>query len=140
MYKDVGHISLNRVQGYAELIDRHLELDKGAPVPLGSIMTAHQPTEALLLGHLFDVLPAPWLNCHVIGLYPSQQIVAHADNPIQGIRYHLVLQQNPGCWSLHDGTWQQLELGHLYTMDPSLEHGAVNWGAQMRLHLIVDQA
>lgn len=74
----------------------------------------------------------------LVGLLPSQQIVAHQDQPIVGLRYHLVLQTNPGCWSFSGGVWQQLELGHFYRMDPAEEHGAVNWGSELRLHLMID--
>ena len=74
----------------------------------------------------------------VAALWPSAQIVAHRDAPIAGIRHHVPLQMNAGCWVFHDGTWQQLEVGKVYRMDPTQLHGAVNWGATLRLHLIVD--
>ena len=74
----------------------------------------------------------------VVGLWPSSQIVAHRDPPIAWIRHHVPLQMNEGCWVFHDGTWQQLEVGKVYRMDPTQLHGAVNWGATLRLHLIVD--
>lgn len=93
----------------------------------------------------FDETPFPWLyrdfvrpRCEVVGLWPSQQIVSHQDAPITGKRYHLPLQTNPGCWSFHDGDWQQLHEGRIYQMDPTKSHGAVNWGSEIRLHLIID--
>jgi len=45
---------------------------------------------------------------------------------------------NDGCWSFHDGVWQQLDVGLAYEMDPTIVHGAVNWGASTRLHLMID--
>lgn len=80
----------------------------------------------------------PVLKTQVAVLYPSSQIVAHRDPPILGVRYHVPLQTNPGCWSFHGGLWQQLQVGHVYRMDPTELHGAVNWGSEVRLHLIVD--
>lgn len=81
-----------------------------------------------------------WLRVQMIALYPSSQLVAHCDAPIDATRYHIPLVVNPGCWVFHDGTWQQLEVGTVYQMDPTRTHGAVNWGAEVRLHLIVDVA
>lgn len=88
-------------------------------------------------------VPAVLANDHIVqtrlvGLLPSQQLVAHTDPPISGIRHHLPLQSNPGCWVFHDGVWQQLEVGRMYTMDPTKPHGAVNWGTELRLHLMID--
>jgi hypothetical protein len=53
-------------------------------------------------------------------------------------RYHLVLQTNDRCWNFHDGDWQQLELGGVYTIDVSRNHASINWGATLRVHLVVD--
>jgi hypothetical protein len=77
-------------------------------------------------------------TARLVALYPSSQIVAHCDPPIPGLRYHLPLQVNDGCWVFSDGTWQQLEVGVVYQMDPSLRHGAVNWGHEVRIHLMLD--
>jgi len=74
----------------------------------------------------------------VVALYPSSQLVAHVDPPIAGRRYHLPLEVNDGCWVVHGGDWQQLVVGHVYEMDPTETHGAVNWGQERRLHLMVD--
>lgn len=84
------------------------------------------------------IVPLGRSGVRVVALYPSSQLVAHRDPPIVGTRYHIPLVLNPGCWVLHGGTWQQLELGRVYAMDPTQEHGAVNWGAERRLHLIWD--
>lgn len=75
----------------------------------------------------------------LVGLYPSQQIVAHADVAIRpAIRLHLPLQTNEDCWVFHGGGWQQLHVGYVYKMDPTWFHGAVNWGTTLRLHLMID--
>lgn len=85
-----------------------------------------------------EFLGVCWAACKLVGLWPSQQIVAHADQPIPGTRYHLPLQSNSGCWSFHGGDWQQLDVGRIYTMDPAIVHGAVNWGSETRFHLLID--
>ncbi len=74
----------------------------------------------------------------MVALYPSSQLVAHTDPPIAGRRFHIPLVVNDGCWVFHDGTWQQLQVGRVYQMDPTQVHGAVNWGTERRLHLMVD--
>lgn len=78
----------------------------------------------------------PRLAFVVLG--PSRQIAAHTDPPIAGRRYHVPLAVNPGCWSFHAGVWDQLAVGQFYEMDPTEIHGAVNWGATVRLHLMID--
>lgn len=82
---------------------------------------------------LYD-LHAVWL----IALYPSAQIVAHTDPPLPGPRVHIPLETNTGCWSFSGGRWQALELGVAYAMDPTVLHGAVNWGDTRRVHLMLD--
>jgi hypothetical protein len=73
-----------------------------------------------------------------VSLEPSSQLVAHCDPPIVGVRVHLPLVVNPGCWAFHLGVWQRLDVGRVYLMDPTKPHGAVNWGTTRRLHLMVD--
>lgn len=80
----------------------------------------------------------PILQTKLVGLHPSQQIVAHTDPAIAGLRYHIPLQTNPGCWAFSGGEWQQLGEGLIYQMDPTVLHGAVNWGTEVRLHLMID--
>jgi aspartyl/asparaginyl beta-hydroxylase (cupin superfamily) len=74
----------------------------------------------------------------IVALYPSSQLVAHVDPPIPGRRFHIPLVVNDGCWVFSGGHWQQLEVGRVYQMDPTVVHGAVNWGTERRLHLMVD--
>jgi hypothetical protein len=79
------------------------------------------------------------IRAMLVALYPSCQIAAHADDPIAPlVRVHFPLLANEGCWSFHDGDWQQLEPGRAYLMDPARVHGAVNWGPTPRVHLMVD--
>lgn len=54
-------------------------------------------------------------------------------------RVHVILQTNRHCWNFHDGLWQQLDEGGLYTMDPGLEHASINLGDTDRYHLVVDR-
>lgn len=120
---------------YASLLALSARTDL-SPGPGGSRINAPEPDEANA-----QWIQERWAGCYrlaFIVLYPSSQIVAHTDPPIKGIRHHVPLQLNPGCWVFHDGTWQQLAVGQDYTMDPTQVHGAVNWGPTLRLHLIVD--
>lgn len=134
----------------ASLLARTVNLDLAAG-PGGTRMSSDVETrfyleEALRKHHPFNEYlnwamasrKAVWSYCSVVAIYPGAQIQAHRDAPITGRRLHVPLQQNPGCWSFHEGVWQQLELGQTYWMDPALEHGAVNWGPTLRLNLLVD--
>jgi hypothetical protein len=109
-----------------------------APGPGGSRCTDFTTTQAVYEPVLRDLFPGRWTRAMVVVLYPSAQLVAHRDPPIEGIRYHLPLQLNPGCWVFHAGVWRQLAEGHVYEMDPTEEHGAVNWGATTRMQLAID--
>lgn len=76
-----------------------------------------------------------------VTLNPSQQIVAHVDAPYQERpfdRYHLPVYTNDRAWAFADGHWQRLQQGWVYQLDPTLLHGAVNWGSTPRVHLLVD--
>jgi hypothetical protein len=92
---------------------------------------------------LAEVLPwipsAPTPTCAaLIALYPSSQLVAHVDQPLPGRRLHIPLDVNDGCWSFSAGEWVRLQVGHVYAMYPEVIHGAVNWGATRRVHLLLD--
>jgi len=116
----------------------YLDMTSG---PGGSFSTEPSATAALfrpVLGG--NILSGQWIQARIFGLCPSQQIVAHCDAPIEGRRFHLPLASNPGCWSFHDDVWQRLEVGTVYEMDPTIRHGAVNWGDTLRLNLVVDIA
>lgn len=90
------------------------------------------------------IVPAPGCDdilggvAKVVALSPSCQLVQHCDPPIRGTRHHIPLRLNPDCWVFHDGVWQQLEVGRAYLMDQERPHGAVNWGATVRWHLMID--
>ena len=75
----------------------------------------------------------------IVALYPSSQLVAHCDPPIAATRLHIPVQINDGCHVFHGGQWQQLETGRSYAMDPTITHGAVNWGTETRFHLVIDK-
>lgn len=124
----------------AELLQIALTAFDITPGPGGSRMADYAEAMAAYRQHpwLQQALPSLWWLVTVIVLEPSAQIVAHTDPPIRGVRYHLPLEQNDGCWSFHAGRWQQLQTGRLYRMDPTQSHGAVNWGATVRRHLIID--
>jgi aspartyl/asparaginyl beta-hydroxylase (cupin superfamily) len=76
----------------------------------------------------------------LVVLRPGGNIGMHVDVPeAEGLtRYHLVLSTNDRCWSYHDGDWQQLESGGIYTVDPTRLHASINWGESMRVHLVAD--
>lgn len=136
MYQlEEARLSRHQLQQLQRLLDQ-LDL---APGPGGSRMSDRIATKALfdpVLGGCFFTRH-PW-STTVIALYPSCQIVAHRDAPLTGLRYHVPLFTNPDAWVFHAGIWQQLEEGQFYLMDPTELHGAVNWGSEMRAHLIVD--
>ena len=110
------------------------------PGPGGSCATARRETESLFAPVVGDVFRGAWTGAMLVGLHPSSQIVAHRDPPIRGRRVHLPLAVNEGCWVFHGGIWQQLTVGRGYQMDPAEEHGAVNWGSTLRVHLVIDLA
>lgn len=116
-----------------------LELDI-KPGPGGSSMTEDAATRARFDGFVDRYLPQPWQWITVVALYPSSQIVAHRDPSAVGtVRYHIPLQTNDDCWCFHAGVWQRLPVGQIYSMNPREQHGAVNWGSEVRLHLMVDR-
>lgn len=103
-----------------------------------SFMTDFEKTY-ILASHVLPYFPNKTLKqITCVGLRPSQQIVGHRDAPITAVRYHLPIATNDHCWVHHNGTWQQLQLGSAYTMDPTLWHGAVNWGETLRVHVMID--
>lgn len=119
------------------LVERSHLLDFGGA---GSFMTDFEKT-MIAMGHPVNALfPGQTLKqITLVGLRPSQQIVAHRDAPIlPAVRYHLPLLTNYRCWSFHADSWQQLDVGRVYAMVPTEWHGAVNWGETLRLHLMVD--
>jgi hypothetical protein len=93
----------------------------------------------------YPYVPDALADAHVhrlrlVGLLPGQQIPLHVDARAEcpGVRHHVPIQTNDGCWTFSVGDWQQLEIGRVYTMDPTEPHGAVNWGSTIRLHLLID--
>lgn len=126
----------------SEAVDGLLALSRRidlAPGPGGSRITPLKPMELAVCFELVgDLWRVSWDKAQMIVLLPSQQLVAHTDPPLRGRRCHVPLAVNQGCWSFHAGVWQQLEIGHIYEMDPAQEHGAVNWGSTARLHLMID--
>lgn len=84
--------------------------------------------------------PIRWVHCSVVIILPNGSIPPHADSLVGSRRYMAVLQTNERAWCLHGGTWQQLREGEIYTADPRIEHAAVNWGREPRVHFVVDVA
>ena len=118
------------------------------PGPGGSGMSEIGPTTVAICSLPINIqkhFPLPWSNCRIVGLWPGQQIPLHVDAPITGTRYHIPLQTNIHCFVYAEvddrpleSCWQSLELGRVYTVDPTWPHGAVNWGDDVRLHLMID--
>lgn len=139
MYEQLELVLLhNAVEALLDKVKRFLDLTPG---PGGSGMTDPLATAEACggLAREYGLLDGKrLLMMRVVSLCPSQQIVAHTDPPIAGIRHHAPLVVNNGCWSFHGGVWQQLEVGRVYRMAPTVMHGAVNWGHTTRLHLMVD--
>lgn len=82
--------------------------------------------------------PERWAHCSVAMIMPNGTIPPHADSLVGSHRYMVVLQTNDRAWCLHGGAWQQLREGGIYTADPRIEHAALNWGREPRIHFVVD--
>jgi hypothetical protein len=91
---------------------------------------------------LASVLPGEWVSSMLVLIRPGGNARVHRDARAREDieRFHLALQTNDRCWNLHDGAWQQLELGGIYTVDQTKEHASINWGDKMRVHLVADVA
>ena len=87
-----------------------------------------------------SLVPGQWVFSMLTQLREGNSIPPHADKPLSPwvTRYHYVLGSNDYSWCMHDGVWQQLLPGHIYTMEPQYVHAAINWGATPRTHLVVD--
>ena len=136
LWTPIAPVVTDRWLGLAKQLGAHFSTT-------ASTMSDPAETKALFLADP-DAVAAfrpPWHWVTLVTLLPSQQIVAHRDQPLPpGVRrWHVPLQTNPGCWSFHAGEWQQLEVGQRYLMRPDEEHGAVNWGSEVRIHLMIDQ-
>jgi len=120
----------------AKLIDQQL----GTAQHTGPYMvTDPERTQALLRPRLFRVFPGDWTYAACVVLNSGGSLSAHTDGENGLYRQHLVLRTNPGVWMFHGGDWHQLEVGCRYRMDPMHPHGAVNWGGESRIHLLVDR-
>ena len=102
--------------------------------------TPSDDTIALYEPLLGDRFTGAWLYAQLVILFPGGALTQHTDGQLGRSRRHLVLQTNPHVWIFHDGAWQQLPLGGVYSMDPTKPHGAVNWGHAPRVHLLMDVA
>lgn len=108
------------------------------PGPGGSHMA---PVDQIAVRAVLQgLLAGEWSQAMWVLLMPSAQIVAHTDRGALGLRTHIPLRQNASCWCFHDGVWQQLDRGQVYTMDAHRPHGAVNWGTTPRVHLMLESA
>ena len=139
MYKEHPEILTSSVVNKLLTLTKQLDI---APGPGGSRISDYADTlrvfkDVVPWWHV-SVLSGKWKQAMIVALYPSAQLVGHKDPPIAGRRFHIPLQTNDGCWVHHAGVWVQLQLGHIYEMDPSEFHGAVNWGHEVRLHLAID--
>ena len=137
MYYDLGRTLSPQCLAYCLHTARQLGADR--PVA-ASMMTPDELTRPHL-DMVAMAIPPPWIWVTFVSIASSQQIVAHTDPPLaRGLRrYHIPIQTNDNCWVFSNGTWQQLKEGQVYRMNPAEPHGAVNWGAETRIHLLVDR-
>lgn len=137
MYNFTGQIF--DAEQVAYLLSRLSVFDLSAPG--GSFMPESDRVKARFYPFLKDSFKGVWAYATLVVLEPSAQIVAHTDHWTGALtRYHIPLQQNDGCWVYSDRDWEQLTVGNVYTMNPGLPHGAVNWGTTRRIHLLIDVA
>lgn len=111
------------------------------PSEQGYCTTDRDETTTIYRSHLEQLFSGEWTKCFLAIIWPNGTIPPHVDGDSirEGSqRYQVVLQSNPDSWVLHDGDWQQLEEGGIYTMRPELRHASVNWGNEPRINLIVD--
>ncbi len=133
MYLQVGRYPNPRA-----LADR-AHLCKPVESELGYATTDRDITLCVYREALGDVFKGEWMDCKLAIVWPYGCIHPHADIlPADRERFFLVLQTNPDSWCLHDGQWQQLEEGGIYSVDPSKVHAAVNLGTELRINFVVD--
>lgn len=118
-----------------------LQLDV-SPLGYGSTSDRFEQVRAKFYPYVEAVLGGEWLYSMVTVIQTNGSIPPHKDAPLRGRfqRYHLVLQTNENAWNYHDGDWDRLEVGGIYLLDQTKVHGAINWGAKPRIHLVVDCA
>lgn len=137
----MSYIRVGTFNGPLEpLVHRALKIEKQAS-STGYEATSDQT--ALLYEAFKDDLsqfPGPWEFSMIVLVNTHGHLPVHADGamPAGVRRYHLVLQTNPRCWYFHDGEWERLEAGGIYELDPTRDHGAINWGPEPRIHLVID--
>lgn len=90
--------------------------------------------------HLKHLLDGQWQFAMVVVVKLQGHLPVHRDGALPNgtKRHHLVLQTNPRYWDFVDGQWLQLKQGGIYEFDPTKEHGAINWGAEAGIRLVVD--
>jgi hypothetical protein len=132
--EDKRHLPLETVKQWLELAKPFWDPPPGCP---GSYFAPYGEAKRIFAPALGDHFHAVQ-QITLVGLLPSAQIVGHKDAEIPGRRIHIPLQTNPGCWSFSGTIWQRLQVKSGYWMDPTVVHGAVNWGETVRLHLVVD--
>ena len=96
-----------------------------------------QPVEYTFRPYVERIFPAQWKMSMLVALHQGASIEPHEDKD-QLPRYHVVLQTNEKSWSYSAPHWQQLTAGGVYLMDPRVTHASINWGAEPRVHLIID--
>lgn len=101
-------------------------------------MTTVEQTRPLLQPVLQDVFLGSWGYTTVVSVAPQSCLCLHIDGEVARTRHILVVQTTPESWAFHDGTWAQLAVGGIYTMDPTKPHGGVNWGDLPRIHITVE--
>lgn len=136
MYQQVG-----RYGGDLSVLAERIHALRPAPTqPLGYLTTDSAATMALYRPLLDGFFPGEWLKCFLSIVWPNGSIMPHQDLDAAGRhRQHLVIKTNPDSWCMHDGTVQQLDAGGVYIMDQTRVHAAMNWGADVRVHLVVDR-
>lgn len=69
---------------------------------------------------------------------PKQVIPVHTDRHDDGCktRVHIPLKSDPHAYFYTGGKFFHMDVGKVYMIDPSEEHGVVNLGRNERIHLI----
>ena len=102
-------------------------------------VTVHSPQVSdVFWPRLDSVFPGRWHQAFLSTIWHNGSIAPHCDALAEGQRFHVVLESNPDAWLLHGGVWTQPLTGHIYTMDPIIEHASVNWGHPPRTLLVIN--
>jgi len=90
------------------------------------------------IAEIIETLPINCGRVRIINLVPKYVYRFHKD---MEMRYHLALITNPNAWIIYrDKPPYHIPAdGHLYSMDATKRHTAINLGNESRVHLVFNE-